>query len=551
MTQLVGYAFNTGTRSSIDVDINGTLTGGIGSSPQEGDLIIVFATSSYNTLLTISASGNNSGAFATEVASFRGNDTWDANAAVFRQFAGSTPDTSISVSRGLGNASYGGLAIVLVWRGVDATTPMDVSAVTATGVNASRPDCPSITPVTSGAKILALGAGAQDSTGSAFTVPSGMTSIVSALGDGTKSDIGSFVASFDWESGAYDPAAATGGTTSTSSSWAGITLALRPAAGIVHALEASALDVATAAGALSTQIPITGAALNIASASANLTAGGTNMNASAQGQAGASAVLSTGINMSGQAAAVAVSGGNMLAQVKFNAAAIVQALATAAATNGIKLDAASISAAAANGNLGTLIAMLASAQGNASGSADLTVSAGLSGAAIAAAIANANLTNGIRQAANAQGQAGASGNLTTQTRLNGAAIVTAGAGANLTAGSGLSGAAVSVTLSTDTLTTNIRLNADAIAQAIAGGGLSTTIRLNASALAQALASGTLPGEVVLSAGGFAQAGASASLTTVALQPDPRYIMEMHDDWLMEYPLLLPNEYVPIETMEAA
>lgn len=271
----VGYATNTGTSSTIAVDINGTLTGGIGSSPQEGDLIIAFATSSYNTILTLSASGNNSGAFTTEVASFRGNDTWDANAAVFRQFAGSTPDTSISVSRGLPNAAYGGLAIVLVWRGVDATTPIDVTSVTATGTSASHPDCPSITPVTSGAKILALGAGTQGSTGSAFTVPSGMTSIVSSLGDGTTSDIGSFVASFDWTSGAYDPAAATGGTTSTSSSWAGITLALRPApSGIEVALtgESATASQGTVAASISELLSGIGAAASQGAIAATLAA---------------------------------------------------------------------------------------------------------------------------------------------------------------------------------------------------------------------------------------------------------------------------------------
>lgn len=271
----VGYATNTGTSSTIAVDINGTLTGGIGSSPQEGDLIIAFATSSYNALLTLSASGNNSGAFTTEVASFRGNDTWDANAAVFTQFAGATPDTNITVGRGISNSAYGGLAIVLVWRGVDATTPIDVTSVTATGTSASHPDCPSITPVTSGAKILALGAGTQGSTGSAFTVPSGMTSIVSSLGDGTTSDIGSFVASFDWTSGAYDPAAATGGTTSTSSSWAGITLALRPApSGIEVALtgESATASQGTVAASISELLSGIGAAASQGAIAATLAA---------------------------------------------------------------------------------------------------------------------------------------------------------------------------------------------------------------------------------------------------------------------------------------
>lgn len=226
----VGYATASGTGGTLNVNINGTLTGGIGSSPQQGDLIIAIHGSAYNTLLTMSASGNNSGAYTTEVAAFRGNDTWDANLCISRQFAGATPDTTVSCTKNLTSTQYGGNAIVLVYRGVDATTPMDVATTTASGINGCIADSPSITPTTSGALIIAVGNGAQNPTSTAYTTPSGMTGIVSLTNDGTVSDNTLIASSYAWTSGAYNPAVVGGGDSDASSSWAAVTMALRPAA---------------------------------------------------------------------------------------------------------------------------------------------------------------------------------------------------------------------------------------------------------------------------------------------------------------------------------
>lgn len=228
--EFVGYATGTGTSSTITVDINGTLTGGIGSSPQQGDLILAYIHRVYTTLLSMSVSGNNSGTYTTQVIAFRSNDTWDSNSYVASQVVGTTPDTSITFSSQYTNTNYGGTAIVLVFRGVDTTTPMDVTPTTATGINTNKSDAPSITPVTSGSWILSLNGGAQSSDSTAFTTPSGMTAIVSITGDGSSSDATAIASRYSWTSGAYDPAVVGGGDNNTSSSWTAVTVALRPAA---------------------------------------------------------------------------------------------------------------------------------------------------------------------------------------------------------------------------------------------------------------------------------------------------------------------------------
>jgi hypothetical protein len=225
----VGGTSGTGTGASYTISLNGTLTGGIGTSPQQGDIIIVAAGHGSTSSGSPTCTGNSSGSYTPAHAALYANDTWDNNFRVFYTIAGATPDTTITIGRA-NNTSYGGATVVHVWRGIDKTNPLDVTPTTATGINGSRPDAPSITPVTFGAVIIAAGSGQQDTAGSAFTIPSGMGNGVSVKSDGSTSDTGTFIASIAWTGGAYNPAAATGGTTSSNSSWCASTIALRPEA---------------------------------------------------------------------------------------------------------------------------------------------------------------------------------------------------------------------------------------------------------------------------------------------------------------------------------
>lgn len=229
--QFVGGRWTNGTGASYDLLLSGTLYGGIASSPSEGDLIIVCsAYGSSGNAGAPTVTGDVSGAYNAVHAGLYANDTWDTNLRTFYQFAGATPDTTLTLTR-QSNSAYGGVTVVHVWRGVDPTTPFDVASLTATGNNASRPNPPSITPVTSGAVIVACGAGTQPaSTGNYFGEFGGtMVNAISGFSDGSTSDMGAIIASHAWTSGAYDPGAATGGATSTSCSWAAATMALRPA----------------------------------------------------------------------------------------------------------------------------------------------------------------------------------------------------------------------------------------------------------------------------------------------------------------------------------
>ena len=120
---------------------------------------------------------------------------------------------------------------VLVFSGVNASTPIDVTTTTATGINGMTPNPPAITPVTAGAKIISMGAAAHGSGSTVtFTSPdlSGFLSAYSA--DNNECTLG--VGYKDWTSGAFDPGAFSlvgAGFDDPNWSWAALTLALRPA----------------------------------------------------------------------------------------------------------------------------------------------------------------------------------------------------------------------------------------------------------------------------------------------------------------------------------
>ena len=62
---------------------------------------------------------------------------------------------------------------------MNTASPIDVTGTPATTTDSSRGDPPSVTPVTSGAVVIAAGAGMQTSSGTPFTVPAGMSNPVS------------------------------------------------------------------------------------------------------------------------------------------------------------------------------------------------------------------------------------------------------------------------------------------------------------------------------------------------------------------------------------
>jgi hypothetical protein len=173
---------------------------------------------------TITAVGNNGGAGDhARTSTLYSNDTNDTNAGVFLIRQGATLDTQVDLT-GLGAASPFSVTL-FQYRGVNTTTPQDVTATTATGINTDRADPAAITPVTSGAKIVVCYAASQG-TLTAWTAPGDVSNFVQqAASSKARAACGDKA----WTSGAFDPAALTGGTGSASDSWAAVTLALRPA----------------------------------------------------------------------------------------------------------------------------------------------------------------------------------------------------------------------------------------------------------------------------------------------------------------------------------
>lgn len=230
----VGTAEASGNSGSYNVDLSGL-------SLQEGDIVVV-ATGFVGT-----ANGNPGVGTTgyTEEADLWANDTRDANFSVNWKIMGSTPDTVVSCN-GSGSASNGSVCVVHVWRGVDQGTPMDSTVTSTTGTNASNPNSPSITPVTSGTVVISAGLGTMAAVDNAVTAPTGYSNQADISVDpGSAATVG--IASKAWTSGAEDPAAWTNFTTTTSDSWAAITMALRPAvAPTVSTQAASSITQTTA-----------------------------------------------------------------------------------------------------------------------------------------------------------------------------------------------------------------------------------------------------------------------------------------------------------------
>jgi len=204
------------------------LTGGIDTQAREGDLVIAVAGLSMTTDQNITC---NTAGF-TELADLYANDTEDAQLAAYWKIMGSTPDTSVSISFGTAGVGDGRTFVVHVYRGVDPTTPFDVTSTTATGIDAAAPNPAAITPVTAGAWVVVGGVGTWTGTPSA---PSGYTGLKFETAAATRPITVSIAyRAYNPAGLAADPGAFGGYANTTSDSWAAITMALRPAPELIR-----------------------------------------------------------------------------------------------------------------------------------------------------------------------------------------------------------------------------------------------------------------------------------------------------------------------------
>src|SRR3989338_844965 len=168
----VGNNSATGSSASFTVDLT-ALTGGISTSAAAGDLVIV---ADGWTGTTDGDPGVGTAGY-TEEADLYQDYGFDVNISVNWKTMGPMPDTSVSCN-GSGSSTNGAVCLVHVWRNAASTTPMDVTVVTAGGINGSTPDNSAITPVTQGAVNVDVAMGTDDdNTLPTISAPTGFSNL--------------------------------------------------------------------------------------------------------------------------------------------------------------------------------------------------------------------------------------------------------------------------------------------------------------------------------------------------------------------------------------
>lgn len=166
----------------------------------------------------------------TEVADLFADGVQDSNMGVFWKVMSSTPDTTAVVD-GLGGTDAAVCAACLVFRGVDTSTPLDVTSTTGTSTTTADPDPPSIDFLDAGAWIVVAAATAHTLTTGSYTFPTGYTTnAISTSCDDTGSDSTIGMCYNSAPSNPEDPGLLNhSGADSTNFSYCVATLALRPA----------------------------------------------------------------------------------------------------------------------------------------------------------------------------------------------------------------------------------------------------------------------------------------------------------------------------------
>lgn len=197
---------------------------------QQGDLVLV-AVENASTVNRTQAQLTPSGYTAAHTDDYR-NDSNDSNFLVSYKVMGSTPDTSVAIPAS--NATTAGVGYAIyVFRGVNTVGgPFDATTVVTGNINTGIANAAAITPVTAGAWIVVFG-GAAVAAGAVFTNPAGMSATTNHFRSATitsttnDANIGGAIYT-GWTSGAYDPAAFGGSTSTNTGSWSAVTMALKP-----------------------------------------------------------------------------------------------------------------------------------------------------------------------------------------------------------------------------------------------------------------------------------------------------------------------------------
>jgi len=222
---IVGWAASGAGRSAdlTALDDFGSAAGtGDGGTIAEND--VVFFAAGYTNVTNVFLGVDEAG--WTKSTETYHNNTDDVEAAIFWKAMGPTPDTAVTVTDSGAALSHGGTAIVL--RGVDTTTPLDVTPTTVLWYTG-----PAITPTTAGSWIFTtLHLGSTPADGSSVdTAPANMSNVGGGTAtDGTTYQLDWGAAYYTaWTSGSFDPDSWTRTAGDAGNGHVGITFAVRPA----------------------------------------------------------------------------------------------------------------------------------------------------------------------------------------------------------------------------------------------------------------------------------------------------------------------------------
>jgi hypothetical protein len=365
----------------------------------------------------------------TEVADLFADDVQDCNLGVFRKVQGATPDTSVVVE-GFGNMNNSIAAIAMAFRGVDTTTPMDVAATTATGIDTANPNPPSINHNNpSGVWTVVVGAAGHSAGDRTYTFPTGYTTDAVSLSGNDSDDctIGMGYRS-SGVSDPEDPGVMTfSGTDNVNYCWAAVTMALRPATGAttfapsvsgVGTTTVSSGAVRGVAGTVSgvgstavTEGTVRGVAASVAGAGTATASINTRyaVAATADGAASASAVVSLALATQADGtstASVSISSVFALAATASGVAA-TEATVEHVSENGTAYELTANAAGVADtaSPVSTVRAVAAPADGVGTTAVSLAAVREVAAAADGAASASASVTVPVVQTATADGQA--------------------------------------------------------------------------------------------------------------------------------------------------
>lgn len=212
---------NTAVQSSASVSLT-SLSGGLSSAPETGDLVIVFLAAPQSSALA--ATGY------TQVTYMPPGGSYTNGLYVGYKFMGATPDTTVTLTATAGNAvNNAETAAIQVWRGITRNgSPFDVTPVTAKAAGSVRVNPAAITPVSYGSIIVCGGVGDAGSTGAQTFSSSELKGFLSVGGNGVNRDSTIGMGYKEWISGAFDPAQFNFSTTDPSTAWQAVTLALAP-----------------------------------------------------------------------------------------------------------------------------------------------------------------------------------------------------------------------------------------------------------------------------------------------------------------------------------